>query len=46
MPIVSRLAARQTVHLERYPALLTEQAYLLGKWCEYLEEQGERQKCT
>ncbi len=40
----SRLATRQTIHLEQHPALLTEQAYLLGKQCEYLEELGEHQK--
>jgi tetratricopeptide (TPR) repeat protein len=40
----ARVAARQAVSLERDPALLMEQAFFFGRWCEYLEEQGERQQ--
>jgi tetratricopeptide (TPR) repeat protein/DNA-binding SARP family transcriptional activator len=40
----ARVAARQTVNLDRDPALLMEQAFFFGRWCEYLEEQGERQQ--
>jgi tetratricopeptide (TPR) repeat protein len=40
----ARVAAHQDVDLERDPALLMEQAFLLGRWCEYLEEQGGREQ--
>ena len=39
----SLIAACQPVCLERQTALLTEQVLLLGVWCEYMEEQRERQ---
>jgi tetratricopeptide (TPR) repeat protein len=40
----SRIATCHPVCVKRQTALLTEQAYLFGIWCEYMEEQGERQK--
>src|SRR5579875_2628733 len=38
------LELRHIPHLNRHSSLLSERAFLFGTWCEYLEEQGEKQK--
>ncbi|HET9921997.1 MAG TPA: tetratricopeptide repeat protein, partial [Ktedonobacteraceae bacterium] len=40
----SRLESRRGTRLVPHSSLLQKQALLLGRWCEYVEEQGDAQK--